>query len=64
MELTKEQKKRRDAVRRFSRHIAAMRRMISHWVGDNNYAGSSSQAQLDRVQEKFWDCVHPGGDTQ
>lgn len=57
-----DQKKRRDAVKRFNRHIAAMRRMISHWVGDDNYAGSSSQAQLDRIQDKFFDCVHPCND--
>jgi hypothetical protein len=56
---TKDQKRSKKAVVKFNRHIAAMRRMISHWVGDDNYAGSSSQAQLDRVQEKFFDCVYP-----
>ena len=46
------------AVKKFNRHLGAMRRMLSYWVGNDNYAGSSSQAQLDRVQEKFWYCVH------
>ena len=46
------------AVKKFNRHLGAMRRMLSYWVGNDNYAGVSAQGQLDRVQEKFWDCVH------
>ena len=62
--MTAEQKKRRDAVTKFNRHVAAMRRMLSHWVGDDNYAGASSQSQLDRIQDKFFDCVHPKNDRK
>jgi hypothetical protein len=54
-----EVKRSKEAVTKFNRHIAAMRRMILHWIGNDNYAGVSSQGQLDRIQEKFWDCVYP-----
>lgn len=46
------------ATKKFNRRLGALRRMISYWVGDDNWAGHSAQVQLDRVQEKFWDCVH------
>jgi hypothetical protein len=51
-------KKQRTKVRRkFATHYNALCRLVENHVGTNNYAGSSSLAQLDRVFEKWIDCT-------
>jgi hypothetical protein len=41
---------------KFFRARAALKRLITKYVGADNYAGSSSLAQLGRIEEKFLDC--------
>lgn len=43
--------------RKFVTHIRALKLMIIAYIGEHNYAGRSSIDQLDRVKEKFLDCI-------
>ena len=47
----------RERWNRFRRFSNGIRKIIEKEVGTDNYAGSSSLAQLDRIEEKVADSI-------
>ena len=50
-------KKKKKILKKFRKHLEKVYGLVEKHIGSDNYAGSYSLGQLDRIDDKFFDCM-------